>query len=192
MKKGKGSRTPGIVMEMLLASSDACFEKMTILFNCILKENRTPSEWDKSVIANCFKHKSEATERGNYRGLKLLKHMIKTFERITEKEIRKMIDVISEMLFGFMPGRGTIDAIFIALQLQEKYLGKKKNPYFAFVDLEKAFDRVPRGVVRWVTRTLNVDEWLIKAIMAMYEFSNSAVRVNYAVGNKFNVKVGVH
>ena len=192
MKKGKGSRTPGIVMEMLLASSDACFEKMTILFNCILKENRTSSEWDTSVIVNCFKHKSEATERGNYRSLKLLKHMIKIFERITEKEIRKMIDVISEMLFGFMPGRGTIDAIFIALQLQEKYLGKKKNLYFAFVDLEKAFDRVPRGVVRWVTRTLNVDEWLIKAIMAMYEFSNSAVRVNYAVGNTFNVKVGVH
>ena len=48
------------------------------------------------------------------------------------------------MQFGFMPRRGTIDAIFIARQLQEKYLGKKKNLYFAFVDLDKGFDRVPR------------------------------------------------
>ena len=41
------------------------------------------------------------------------------------------------MQFGFMHGRGTIDVIFIAHQLQEKCLGKKKNIYFAFVDLEK-------------------------------------------------------
>ena len=58
--------------------------------------------------------------------------------------------------------------------------------------MEKAFDRVPRGVVRWAMRKLNVDEWLTETIMATYDFSNSGVRVNNTVGNKFNVKVGVH
>ena len=29
----------------------------------------------------------------------------------------------------------------------------------AFVDLEKAFDRVPREVVWWTLRCLGVDEW---------------------------------
>ena len=48
------------------------------------------------------------------------------FERIIEKETRKLID-ISEMQFGLMPGRGNIDAIFIARQLHKKYLGKKKT-----------------------------------------------------------------
>ena len=52
------------------------------------------------------------------------------------------------MQFGFMPGRGTIDAIFIVRQLQEKYLEKKKKLYLALADLEKAFDRVPRDIVR--------------------------------------------
>ena len=46
------------------------------------------------------------------------------------------------MQFGFMPGRGINDAIFILRQLQEKYW-EKKNIYFAFVDLKKAFDGVP-------------------------------------------------
>ena len=64
--------------------------------------------------------------------------MMKIFEIIIELEIQKVID-ISDMQFGFMLGKGTIDAIFIARQLQEKYLGKKKNLYFAFVDLERAF-----------------------------------------------------
>ena len=44
----------------------------------------------------------------------------------------------------FIPGKGTTDAIFIVCQLQEKYMAKKKELHFAFVDLEKAFDRVPR------------------------------------------------
>ena len=58
--------------------------------------------------------------------------------------------------------------------------------------MEKAFDRVPRDVVRWATRKLNIDEWLIETVMTMYELSNSAVRVNNTVGSTFNVKVGVH
>ena len=68
---------------------------------------------------------------------------------------------------------------------------KKKSLYFAFADLEKAFDRVPKGVVRWAMRKLNVDESLTETIMVMYEFSNSAVRVNNTIGDNFNVKVGV-
>ena len=121
----------------------------------------------------------------------MLEHMMKIFERIIEKEIRKVLGV-SEMQFGCMSRRETIDAIFIAHQIQEKYLRKKKKLYFAFVDLEKAFDRVARGVVRWAMRMPNVGEWLIGTIMVMYEFSNIAVRVNNAIGNKFNVKIGVH
>ena len=72
---------------------------------------------------------------------------MKVIERVIDKLLRERID-IDEMQFGFVPGRGTTDAIFLLRQLQEKYLGKRKNLYLAFVDLEKAFDRVPRRVVR--------------------------------------------
>ena len=43
----------------------------------------------------------------------------------------------------------------------------KKNLHFAFVNLEKAFNRVPGGIVRWAMRKLNVDEWVIGLTMAM-------------------------
>ena len=49
---------------------------------------------------------------------------------------------IDEMQFSFVPVRGTIDAIFIVRQLQEMYIAVNKLLYFAFVDLEKAFNRV--------------------------------------------------
>ena len=46
-----------------------------------------------------------------------------------------------------MPGKGTIDAVFIVRRLQEEYLDKEKQLYMCFVDLEKAFDKVPRRVL---------------------------------------------
>jgi len=66
---------------------------------------------------------------------------------------------IDDMQFGFMAGKGTIDAIFIVCQLLVREIfGEEKDPWMAFVDLEKAFDRVPREVVWWALRSLGVDE----------------------------------
>ena len=61
-----------------------------------------------------------------------------------------------------------------------------------FRDLEKAFDRVPREVVWWAMRKLGVEEWLVRAVKALYKNPRSCVRVNNKLGENFDVKVGVH
>ena len=80
---------------------------------------------------------------GSYRAIKLLEQPMKVLERVLEKRIRCQVS-IDNMQFGFMPGKGTTDATFIWRQVQEKHQAKKKKLYYTFVDLEKAFDRVPR------------------------------------------------
>ena len=40
--------------------------------------------------------------------------------------------------------------------------------FSAFVDLEKAFDRVPRDVVWWTLRKLGVQKWLVKTVQSMH------------------------
>ena len=62
----------------------------------------------------------------------------------------------------------------------------------AFVDLEKAFDRVPRKVLWWAMRKLGVDEWLVKLVQAMYTNASCRVRVGASYSEDFSVKVGVH
>ena len=68
----------------------------------------------------------------NYRDLKLTEHVLKVLERIVEELIRDLVH-IDDMQFGFIPGRGTTDAIFILRQMQEKYIEKNRNLFLAFV-----------------------------------------------------------
>ena len=62
---------------------------------------------------------------------------MKVIERIFERRLRKVVK-LDEMQMGFLPGRGTTDAIFIMRQLLEKYEMAGRNLYMVFVDLEKA------------------------------------------------------
>ena len=116
---------------------------------------------------------------------------MKVFEKVIEVKLRNRVK-IDDMQFGFSPGKGTTDAIFIIRQLQEKFLDKKKELWIAFVDLEKAFDRVPREVLWWALRKLGVDEWMINVVKAMYDGSTTAVKLQGGESKEFEVQVGVH
>ena len=96
------------------------------------------------------------------------------------------------MQFGFLPGPSMTDAIFILRQMQEKHHLKRKTMYAVFVDLEKAFDRVPRKVLWWSLRRLGVDESVIRLFKAMYSNAQSSVQVNGSSSEPFKVSVGVH
>ena len=62
---------------------------------------------------------------------------------------------------GFRRGRGCTDQIFIVRQICEKYLGKGKDEYFAFLDLEKAYDRVDRDAMWNVLRLYGIGDRLL-------------------------------
>ena len=60
------------------------------------------------------------------------------------------------------------------------------------MDLEKAFDRVPREVIRWAMRKFGVEEWLVLAVMSMYIGAKTFVRTVYGNSSCYEVKVGMH
>ena len=126
-----------------------------------------------------------------YREVKLLEHAIETVERVLENRIRGLV-AIDDMQFGFMPGKGTTIALSILGRIREEFCGKEKKLCMCFVDLEKAFDRVPIKVVEWALRKKRLPEVLVQAVMSLYEGLRTNVRVGSGLLEEFGLSVGVH
>ena len=109
--------------------------------NTLLEGGEMPEDWKVSILVPIYKGKGSVLECGPYRGVKLLEQGMKVVERVLEHRIREIVP-IDKRQFGFMPGKGTTDAIFGARRMQEYYIGRKKNLFMCFVDFEKAFGRM--------------------------------------------------
>ena len=98
--------------ELFHAAGEECVEKMTEICNLVVDEGKMPKDWELSTLVPIYKGKGDPMECGSYRAVKLLEHGMKVLERVLERRIRDRVNV-NEMQFGFMPERGTIDAILL-------------------------------------------------------------------------------
>jgi len=120
MKKNKAAGSTGIVSEIFMADEDCSVEWLASLCNLILAQGRIPDYWRSITLLPVFKRKGDPMECGSYRVIKLLEHEMKVTVRVFERRIREKVN-FDAMQFGFMPGKGTTDAIFTVRQMQEKY-----------------------------------------------------------------------
>ncbi|XP_077065604.1 pancreatic secretory granule membrane major glycoprotein GP2-like [Siphateles boraxobius] len=82
----------------------------------------------------------------NYRGITLLSLPGKVYARVLERRIRPIVEPrIQEEQCGFRPGRGTLDQLYTLYRVLEGSWEFAQPIHMCFVDLEKAFDCVPRG-----------------------------------------------
>ncbi|KAK3540881.1 hypothetical protein QTP86_002980 [Hemibagrus guttatus] len=99
---------------------------------------------------------------------------------------------ICEQQYGFMPRKSTTDAIFALRILMEKYRDGQRELHCVFVDLEKAYDRVPREELWYCMRKSGVAEKYVRVVQDMYERSRTVVRCAVGQTEEFKVEVGLH
>jgi hypothetical protein len=148
LKEGKVMGPNEIPIEVWRSLGDVTIVWLTKLFNIIFRSNKIPNEWRRSILVPIFKNKENVQSCTNYRGIKLMSHTMKLQERIIEHRLRGVTNV-NENQFGFMPGRLTMEAIFLIKQLMKRCREKKKDLHMVFIDLENAYDKVTRNLMWW-------------------------------------------
>ncbi|KAK3518986.1 hypothetical protein QTP70_016199 [Hemibagrus guttatus] len=98
----------------------------------------------------------------------------------------------TDQQYGFMPRKSTTDAIFALRILMEKYRDGQRELHCVFVDLEKAYDRVPREELWYCMRKSGVGEKYVRVVQDMYERSRTVVRCAVGQTEEFKVEVGLH
>ena len=88
MKKGKAVGPDELPVEVWKCMEKMGIKFLTRLFNRLLMGEQMPEEWRSSVLIPIYKNKGDAQCCGNYRGIKLMSHTMKVWERIIETRLR--------------------------------------------------------------------------------------------------------
>ena len=192
----KNNKAPGIDQignEMLKKGGDSMLEWLERLFNACWREMIVPKEWQMACVVPLYKGKGDKMECKNYRGISLLSVVGKLYGRVIINRVKAQTDMqIGDEQGGFREGRGCVDQVFAIKQVCEKYLGKRnKEVHMAFMDLEKAYDRVDRNALWKVLGMYGIRGKLMGGIQAFYKDSKACVRVDREEGRWFSVQTGL-
>ena len=180
----------GIPVELWKSLGEEGVDMLLDLLQKIFEQEKMPEEWRDSVSVPIFKEKRAIQDCGNYRGIKIIYHTMKIWEIIIDKRLSEETS-IGEEQFGFMPGRGTTDAIFAARQVIEKRREMQKELHMVFIDLEKAYDRVPRQGVWRCLREQGVPEKYVRLMKDTYEDAQTQVKTSIGLTGKITFRVGL-
>ena len=191
MKSGKACGPDGIPAEIYKNGGPGLIQSLLDLFLMIWDKETLPADLKDANIVTIFK-KGERTLCGNYRGISLLSISGKIFARILAKRLGSLAEErLPETQCGFRPGRGTVDMIFAARQIQEKCMEQQRELYMAFIDLTKAFDTVDRLTLWSILEKAGCPKKFVTMIRLLHNQMNASVLVDGDSTDKFEVKTGV-
>ncbi|CAG4935954.1 unnamed protein product [Parnassius apollo] len=195
MKSMKAVKAPGydrVSLEMLRAGEEVVAGLLHTLFNLCWELKRVPVDWCKAVIVPVYKGKGSQQDCKNYRGISLLSIVGKLYAKVLNERAMKETDgKIWDVQAGFRKGMGCTDQVFSMRMIAEKFLAKNQKVFCAFMDLEKAYDRVDRDLLWQTLNSFGLGAGLIQALESLYRDSSACVRINGVYSDWFDIHKGV-
>ena len=157
MKLGKAPGLDKFPVECLKKGGMAVLEWLVRLLNVSFDMGVVPMDRRGACMVPLYKGKGDKRECSNSRGMSLLSVVGKLYGRVLIKRVRVGTEcAIGEEQCGFRQGRGCMDQVFAVRQVCEKYLVNGKDVFWAFMDLEKAFDTINRHGMWQILRVYRV------------------------------------
>ena len=174
MPIGKAAGPDEVYIELILALDDLGAKWMTKIANKVYKEGNFPTKCDL------------------LRTISLMSHMTKVALKILLQQMRgRTRGEISEEQFGFMPDKGTRNAIFTLRMITERCVEMQKNVYISFIDYAKAFDKVQHVTLFEVLQELDVNDKDLELIKNLYWQQQASVLIGQDMCDWVNIARGV-
>ena len=139
MSTNKAPGPDAIPAEIFISGGISLTSRLTDLFRSHWEKETLPQAFKDATIVHIYKRKRNKRTCDNHRGISLLSIAGKILAQVLLNRLLKHLeqDHLPESQCGFQTGRGTIDMIFAARQLQEKSMGQRQDFYITFFDLKK-------------------------------------------------------
>jgi hypothetical protein len=172
LRNDKAAGLDDIPYEMYKFGGEIMIKKLHELFIEIWKDERVPCKWNESKVV--LLHKGGGKNRKelkNYRPISLTNTVGKIFCMLMNERVRENIEkhkVMGEEQNGFRMKRRGEDNMFVVREVIERLKKEGKKGYFAFLDIEKAYDRVDREVLYRVLERCGFSEKIVRIVKSMY------------------------
>ena len=189
----KASGPDRISARMLRSTASSIAPAITKLFNFSLILGKLPKEWKVAQVTPIPKS-SLTTDPAKYRPVSLLSILSKLLEKHIQSVILEHLEVhspISEHQWGFVKGRSTTGTLLSATHSWQEALESGVDVCAVFLDLKKAFDKVPHSLLLQKLESLNINLHLLNWIQDYLCNRSQYVVVNGESSTSAPVESGV-
>ena len=106
----------------------------------------------------------------------------------SEKELRA---VINECQYGFLPDKGTRNAIFVLRILGERCREVNVNLYCCFIDYTKAFDRVQHNILFEILNERDLSDKDLRLEQDLYFNQHAVIKLDNNLSGEVPIEIGV-
>ena len=173
--------------------ADTLVKPLTLLFNLSLTEKNLPEIWRKGIITALFK-KGAKNLPSNYRPISLTSIICKLLERIIVDSIIQHLNdntIYDKRQHGFTKKRSTVTNLLEALNVWTEALSHHLPVDVIYLDLEKAFDKVPHHRLLLQLKRYGIRGDLLSWIESFLSNRKQLVKVGDQKSQESNVLSGV-
>ncbi|GJQ65359.1 hypothetical protein Trydic_g10583, partial [Trypoxylus dichotomus] len=156
-------------------------KELVRLINACLETSYFPDRWKEAVIITIPKGEKDPAKPENRRPISLLCGFGKLAEKIIKSRIVRHVEekgILSHHQFGFRQELGAVQQALNLVEDIRKRLNNKKVAMAAFLDVEKAYDKVWRKGVISKMRESPIPTYLVKITQEWLEGRRYRVKTN--------------
>jgi len=166
---------------------------LAYIFEKSLNNNEIPRDWKLANVTPIFK-KGDKSNVENYRPVSLTVIFGKTMEKIIKVHIEKFLqdhEIVDQDQHGFTKGRSCLSNLLIFQKSVIDMLDDGYSVDIIYLDLQKAFDKVPHDKMIGKIRGLGMNEKIVEWIENWLEDRMQRVGINGFFSEWVKVESGV-